>query len=71
MLWECQTIVLYNPTGGIPVTATPMNVLDLAVRTKCDSLFGAPAFFKIWSSAPEDVEKLKTIRNVVRLSYYL
>lgn len=70
-LWIGQTVVLFNQTGGQPINASPTNVLDLTLKAKCDILFVAPAFLKIWSSQTESVEKLKNIPNVVRSNVYL
>jgi hypothetical protein len=64
-IYYSQKTVLFPPTGGMPVAPTPTNVLDYALKAGCYNLMLVPSFLKIWSSQPENVEKLAKFPVVV------
>jgi hypothetical protein len=69
-VYHSQCTVVFPPTGGIPVTPNPSNILDYALKTNCYNLMIVPSFFKAWYTQEESVLKLTKFPLVVSLLFW-
>jgi acyl-coenzyme A synthetase/AMP-(fatty) acid ligase len=69
------TMGLYPPTGSslgtFPTVPTAENFLEHVKRTKCTGIITSPIFLKAWARSAADVEELRKLGHVVRLSTFL